>query len=198
MTATPADQGARDRIRTDLATNMLVEAGAGSGKTTSLVDRMLEHVRTGTPVERLTAVTFTRKAANELRERFQVRLERAIREASESGADASRYETALRELDRAFLGTIHSFCARLLRERPLEVGLDPGFQEITEEEWEDARLRFWRRWVERVRRDDPALLAGLQEVGVEPWMLYDGFKVVMTYPDVGFPVGAAARPDTAS
>jgi ATP-dependent helicase/nuclease subunit A len=50
VTRTPSDQPARDRIRTDLATNMLVEAGAGSGKTTSLVDRMLEHVRTGTPV----------------------------------------------------------------------------------------------------------------------------------------------------
>ena len=198
MTTLPVDQGARDRIRAELATNMLVEAGAGSGKTTSLVERMLEHVRTGTPVERLTAVTFTRKAAGELRERFQVRLERAVREASPGSDEAVRCEAALRELDRAFLGTIHSFCARLLRERPLEVGLDPGFQEISDEEWEDARLRFWRRWMERVRRDDPALLATLREVGIELSMLYDGFKVVMTYPDVDFPVASSTKPDTAS
>ena len=198
MTTLPNDQAARDRIRTDLATNMLVEAGAGSGKTTSLIERMLEHVCTGTPVERLTAVTFTRKAANELRERFQVRLERAVHEATPGSDVALRCEAALRELDRAFLGTIHSFCARLLRERPLEVGLDPGFQEITDEEWDDARLRFWRRWVDRLRRDDPATLVVLHEVGIEPAMLYDGFTAVMTYPDVEFPVAASAKPDTAS
>ncbi|MDB4879769.1 MAG: hypothetical protein JWL60_1215, partial [Gemmatimonadetes bacterium] len=198
MTTPPNDQAARDRIRTDLAANMLVEAGAGSGKTTSLVERMLEHVRTGTPVDRLTAVTFTRKAANELRERFQVRLERAVRETTADGEEGVRYAAALREMDRAFLGTIHSFCARLLRERPLEVGLDPGFQEISDEDWEDARLRFWRRWLERVRRDDAPLLAELQGVGIDPSMLHDGFKAVMTYPDVEFPVAASARPDTAS
>ena len=149
MSTQPRDQAARDRIRTDLATNLLVEAGAGSGKTTSLVDRMLEHVITGTPVERLTAVTFTRKAANELRERFQVRLEREIRESPPGSEQRLRCERALREIDRAFLGTIHSFCARLLRERPLEVGLDPNFQEVSEDAWEELTLRFWRRWVER-------------------------------------------------
>nr|MBA3672463.1 UvrD-helicase domain-containing protein [Gemmatimonadaceae bacterium] len=194
----PSDQPARDRIRTDLGTNMLVEAGAGSGKTTSLVDRMLEHVRTGTPVDRITAVTFTRKAANELRERFQLRLEEAVRDAEAGSDEASRYARALRELDRAFLGTIHSFCARLLRERPLEVGLDPGFQEVTEDAWEELKQRFWRRWVERASRANDAGLVALRDVGIEPYMLYDGFKTVMTYPDVDFPVGASARPDAAS
>jgi ATP-dependent helicase/nuclease subunit A len=197
-TARPADQAARNRIRTDLASNMLVEAGAGSGKTTSLVERMLEHIRTGTSVDRLTAVTFTRKAANELRERFQVRLERAVRESPAASQEAQRYETALRELDRAFLGTIHSFCARLLRERPLEVGLDPSFQEISEDEWEDARVRFWRRWTERTRRHEPQTFAELRSIGIDPSVLYEGFKVVMTYPDVEFPVAASERPDTAS
>ena len=156
MTRPPDDQPARDRIRTDLATNLLVEAGAGSGKTTSLVERMLEHVRTGTPVERLTAVTFTRKAANELRERFQLRLERAVREAADDETARARCEQALRELDRAFLGTIHAFCARLLRERPLEVELDPDFQEVSEEEWEQLKRSFWRRWVERARHGSGA------------------------------------------
>ncbi|HUQ45127.1 MAG TPA: UvrD-helicase domain-containing protein [Gemmatimonadaceae bacterium] len=198
MTHPPTDQAARVRIRTDLGTNMLVEAGAGSGKTTSLVDRMLEHVRTGTPVERLTAVTFTRKAANELRERFQVRLERELRESPAASDETRRCEQALRELDRAFLGTIHAFCARLLRERPLEVGLDPNFKEVSEEGWEELKKRFWRRWVERARRDDDAGLAALYEVGIDPSMLYDGFKTVMTYPDVEFSLTASAKPDTSS
>lgn len=197
MSRVPQDQAARDRIRTDLHTNMLIEAGAGSGKTTSLVERMLEHVRTGTPVERVTAVTFTRKAANELRERFQVRLERALREAGDNTEEAARYERALRELDRSFLGTIHSFCARLLRERPLEIGLDPNFQEVSDDDWEELKARFWRRWVERAKRDNDAGLAALHAVGIDPSELYGGFKLVMNYPDVEFPLVPSAVPDTA-
>ena len=193
----PTDQPARDRIRVDLNTNMLVEAGAGSGKTTALVDRMLEHVRTGTPVERIAAVTFTRKAANELRERVQVRLEREVREAGAASETGARCERALRELDRAFLGTIHSFCARLLRERPLEVGLDPNFQEVSEDGWEELKQRFWRRWVERARRDNDAGLVALYAVGIDPSMLFGGFATVMRYPDVDFPLDASAQPDTA-
>jgi ATP-dependent helicase/nuclease subunit A len=195
MTRIPADQPARDRVRLELDVNMLVEAGAGSGKTTALVGRMVEHVRRGTAVERLTAVTFTRKAANELRERFQVGLERAIRESAAGSNERERFERALRELDRAFLGTIHSFCARLLRERPLEVGLDPSFQEISEEAWEELQRHSWRRWVERARRDGDAGLGALATVGLEPSMLYQGFKTVVQYPDVAFPVGSSAPPD---
>ena len=78
MTAAPPDQQARDRIEHDLGTNLLVEAGAGSGKTTALVSRLLRHIVTGTPVEQLAAVTFTRKAADELRERFQLQLESVV------------------------------------------------------------------------------------------------------------------------
>ena len=100
MTRVHTDQAARDRIRTDLDTNMLVEAGAGSGKTTALVGRMLEHVRTGTHVERLAAVTFTRKAASELRERVQMALERAVRDTEGGSEEHARYDRALRELDR--------------------------------------------------------------------------------------------------
>src|ERR1700691_2834354 len=111
MTRIPPDQPARDRIRADLATNMLVEAGAGSGKTTALVQRMLEHVHTGTPVERMVAVTVTRKASHELRERFQITLEQAARNPNAGPDERARYDLALRQLDRAFLGTIHAFCA---------------------------------------------------------------------------------------
>ncbi|NUR19679.1 MAG: UvrD-helicase domain-containing protein, partial [Gemmatimonadaceae bacterium] len=126
--AAPADEAARSRILTDLDTNLLVEAGAGSGKTTSLVGRMVALVERGTPVERIAAVTFTRKAANELRERFQLALESRVRGDAPNAESAERCEAALRQLDAAFLGTIHSFCGRLLRERPLEVGLDPSFE----------------------------------------------------------------------
>src|SRR5512136_428046 len=103
-----SDQAARDRIVRDLGTTFLVEAGAGSGKTKSLVDRMVAILATGrAPIETLAAVTFTRKAAAELRGRFQLALERA-RLAERDPAVRDRLESALTGLERAFIGTIHS------------------------------------------------------------------------------------------
>jgi len=114
----PPDQAARDRICRDLGTTFLVEAGAGSGKTKSLVDRMIALLAAGrTTIDTLAAVTFTRKAAAELRGRFQVALERR-RIAEKDPAVRDRLDAALTGLERSFIGTIHSFCARLLRERP--------------------------------------------------------------------------------
>ena len=112
-----ADQAARDLIRTRLDINLLVEAGAGSGKTECLAQRMAEGVREGRyEVEQMAAVTFTRKAAAELRGRFQLTLESAL--ASEQDpARRGRAQQALRHLERLFAGTIHAFCAHLLRER---------------------------------------------------------------------------------
>src|SRR6185312_17540126 len=98
--APPAsDEAARQRILTDLESNMLVEAGAGSGKTTSLIGRMHALVMSGEPVERIAAVTFTRKAANELRERFQNKLETELR-ALDPGSEAwVRCDRALHDVD---------------------------------------------------------------------------------------------------
>ncbi len=193
-----SDQATRDRILSDLDTNFLVEAGAGSGKTTALVGRLLAYVRRGTPVEQLAAVTFTRKAATELRERFQEVLETTVRKAREHGEDAvilARLDGALEDLDRAFLGTIHSFCGRLLREHPLEAGLDPGFEEISEEEWPDIRRDFWSRWLERCRRSGDPALEEVRRLGIDPRILLQGFEVVVRYPDVEFPLADRPAPN---
>ncbi len=199
MKQTNNDQPARDAIRTDLSANMLVEAGAGSGKTTSLVARMLEHVRTGTSVERLTAVTFTRKAANELRERFQIALEEAIQKSVQASGgeseETTRYRAALRTMDRAYLGTIHGFCARLLRERPLEIGIDPTFQETSGDDWDALEEGFWRKWVERAKQQDDIELRALYDVGIDPRDLHHAFSMVVRYPDVDFPLTDVKAPD---
>ena len=76
------DKTARDRIKTELHCNFMVEAAAGTGKTTCIVNRMVQLVAKGAcDVDRLVAVTFTRKAAAELRDRFQTGLRRAATEA---------------------------------------------------------------------------------------------------------------------
>ena len=190
------DAIARRRIVEELDVNMLVEAGAGSGKTTSLVGRMLALVARGTPVERIAAVTFTRKAANELRERFQIELERRVRQAAGT-EDAAVFDRALREMDRCFLGTIHSFCGRLIRERPLEIALDPGFQEVTAEDWEELTLAFWRRWLERTKQSGDPRWTALAALGVDPRGLERAFRTVVLYPDVEFALEETPAPDVA-
>ena len=191
----PADQQARDRIVSDLDTNLLVEAGAGSGKTTSLVGRMLALVARGTSVDRIAAVTFTRKAANELRERFQLALEARVRDGALGIEVTMRYDAALRDLDSAFLGTIHAFCARLLRERPLEAGLDPNFHEVTDDDWTQLQADFWNRWLERLKRGDNPMLRALGDVGIDARGLYDGFRKVIDFLDVEFPLGESVAPE---
>ena len=195
MTIVVTDSVERERIRTELLANMLVEAGAGSGKTTSLVDRMVEHVRTGTAVECIAAVTFTRKAANELRERFQIGLEQALRDSQLDAGSHGRYCMALHELDRAFMGTIHSFCARILREHPLEAGLDPDFREVSGADAKALERGFWRRWTERETRSDSADIRALYAVGIDPTLLYESFTSVKKYPDVAFDSPQRPMPD---
>src|SRR5438094_548602 len=117
------DGESRRRIHEELLENILVEAGAGSGKTQMLAERMAAGVAAGVyQVERMAAVTFTRKAASELRGRFHLALEDELARASTGSRDQradpgriGRLQSALSNLERFFAGTIHSFCARLLR-----------------------------------------------------------------------------------
>jgi len=189
------DAAARAAIRSELGSNLLVEAGAGSGKTQSLAERMVEAVGSGLcGVDEIAAVTFTRKAAAELRGRFRLELERKI--ATER--DASRLERlrrAMMDVERMFAGTIHSFCAKLLRERPVEAGLAPGFREIEEAEDGILRRRAWREFVELALFRRAPELAALRETGVKPADLDGAFATVCEYPDVEFPPGEAQIPD---
>jgi len=183
MRRRPADQAARDRIATDLDITFLVEAGAGSGKTTSLVTRMVSLITSGrTPVDRIAAVTFTRKAAAELREKFQEALEAAARK--QTGVAAEHAQTALGHLGEATIGTIHAFCARLLRERPVEVGLDPEFQELEEGDADRFLDLHWLEFLEQERIADSRALADLTRLGVSPDQLSGLHKRLSQFRDV--------------
>lgn len=162
----PPDQKYRDQIASDLDRTMLVEAAAGTGKTTCLIARMVGLLREGKcSIESLAAVTFTRKAAAELRTRFQLALERAARESA--GGQRDRLLESLGNVERCFIGTIHSFCARLLRERPVEAGVDPGFAEL--DDVLDARLRqqAWRQHVATLITTDDPILPELESLGLK-------------------------------
>jgi ATP-dependent helicase/nuclease subunit A len=191
----PPDQSVRDLITCDLRKNILVEASAGTGKTTSLVARMINLIRQGEcPVGKLAAVTFTRKAAAELRSRFQVGLEQAARAAA--GIERQRLAQAVAHVERAFLGTIHSFCARLIRERPVEAGVDSEFTEIDEPQDSELRRQAWLEHVARLIASDDPLLAELEELGLEIGQLASAFERFALYPDVAnWPAEEIAVPD---
>ncbi|MEE8522381.1 MAG: UvrD-helicase domain-containing protein [Thermoanaerobaculia bacterium] len=143
------DAAARQRIETSLDESLLVEAAAGTGKTTVLVRRLVAVLERGiTEVDRVVAVTFTRKAAGELKLRLRQELDRARGRATEAGAQR-HLEQAVARLEEAHVGTIHSFCAEILRARPVEANVDPAFRELDEDE--SARLydRAFRGWIER-------------------------------------------------
>src|SRR3990172_7435743 len=154
------DQAARDRIARDLDATLFVEAGAGTGKTTELVGRIVALIRSGVPVERIAAITFTEKAAAELSERVRKELERAAadkdRYASFTTDERARCEQALPDLDRAAIQTLHSFAQRILSLYPLEAGLPPQLQIVDEVEGDIAFRDRWKRFVDELL-DDPGM-----------------------------------------
>ncbi len=157
--------------------NLVVTAGAGTGKTTLLVDRIV-HLLLRRPdplhITDIVALTFTNKAANEMKERLRERLQGYLeadlrvepvqeeqskpRRQIESLMDTyrlskdeldCRVQEALRNLERAEIGTIHSFAATLLRLFPLEAGVDPQFHEDDGKQFRRLFDQQWHLWLDQ-------------------------------------------------
>lgn len=153
------DAAARTTIENELETSYLVEAAAGTGKTTELVRRIVSVLKTGrSTVDRIVAVTFTRKAAGEMKLRLRHHLD-AARDVAATDEERRNLEEAMARLEEARIGTIHSFCAELLRERPVEAGVDPGFKELSEDEAQALYQRAFRSWIEH-RLGHPSVAIG--------------------------------------
>ena len=189
------DQAARNMIHSRFDLNLLVEAGAGSGKTTSLTDRMVEAVATGhVRVEHMAAITFTRKAANRLKEKFQEDLEKG-RHIETDPVRAVRMEEALQHLHRCFIGTIHSFCASMLRERPVEAGINPDFTELDETGDRLAQSEAWEQLLAMLKIENPLLLEELAAIGVDPLDLKIAAQVRNAFPEVRVYTERVEKPD---
>jgi ATP-dependent helicase/nuclease subunit A len=179
------DELSRQRILQDLDTNFLVEAAAGTGKTTSIVGRMVNLIATGKcDIERLAAMTFTRKAAAELRERFQLELRRQAASIDRSDQQRMRLQVALRHVEQAFIGTIHSFCTLLLRERPIEMNVGPNFRELEQAENDQLIDWAWAAFLDQLHESNDPLLLGFQEFGVHAADLKACFCRYVSNPDI--------------
>ncbi|MEN3338411.1 MAG: CRISPR-associated exonuclease Cas4, partial [Acidobacteriota bacterium] len=150
-----ADQPARDAISNALDETLVVEAAAGTGKTTELVKRILRILGSGrATVEKIVAVTFTEKAAGELKLRLREALEHE--RAAVKDADARlQLDKALASLEEAHVSTIHGFCAELLRERPVEARVDPLFAVLTEGQAERLFDEAFGGWLQARLSDPP-------------------------------------------
>lgn len=180
----PPDQDQRDLIDSALDRCLLVEAAAGTGKTTKMVDRLLGLLSRGCcEVENIAAVTFTRKAAAELRGRFVAELERRA-SSCDDPALRQRLARSLENLDRAFIGTIHSFCARLLRERPVEAGVRVGFEEADEETDAELRAEAWQLYLSGLYAEGNDSLDRLDELGLEPAALEGVYQTLCRFGDL--------------
>jgi ATP-dependent exoDNAse (exonuclease V) beta subunit len=211
---------ARDQRERNLAIRwidgpVLVEAGAGTGKTELMVDRVLHLVRSeGVPIEGIVAITFTIKAAAELRGRIRAALAKGVNDPDGPGrpggeddtgenapprddAGRARLRTALDNIDRAPISTIHSFALRLLQERPIEAGLRPGAGDVDPAAFEDLRDRVWTEWLrDSLVEGDPAVELFL-ELGFTKNHLESVRDALLDFPELrgGFPRSGNRTPE---
>jgi ATP-dependent exoDNAse (exonuclease V) beta subunit len=140
------DHAERVRIRTSLDETLIVEAAAGTGKTSELVARLVNVLAEGRgTVQTIAALTFTEKAAGELKLRLRAGLE--DERAKADGAKRARLEDAIAHLEEARVSTIHGFCNDILHERPVEAGVDPRFEVLADQQAEALYRRAFDAWL---------------------------------------------------
>jgi ATP-dependent helicase/nuclease subunit A len=164
MAFRPVDHDAREAARREFGRSLVLEAGAGTGKTTLLVDRIEALVLSGhARLEEIAAVTFTENAATVLKLRVRERLERARADPRRPEAERRRAASALEVVERAQVSTIHALCAAILQERPLECGVIPGFRTADETEADLLFGEAWEEWLaEGLLTGDEALVDALE------------------------------------
>jgi ATP-dependent helicase/nuclease subunit A len=139
VTIVPHDHDTRARLVNDVGTTFFVEAGAGTGKTTVLIDRIVKLITSGAAgMDQIAAITFTEAAAAELRDRLAQKFEELA-----TGAPDDLVGAAIDALDAAAVTTLHGFARKLLAEQPFVVGLPPLFDVA---DASASRVAFDERW----------------------------------------------------
>ena len=170
----------REEIMNSFNTNYLLEAGAGAGKTTIIVERIINQlIHTDTEPANIVAITFTKAAATELAERIQLKALDYLQDVEDH-----RIRRKLESIDEIFTGTIHSFCDLMLREMPFEANITPGY-EIVEEE-ADFHNKVWYDFIRNKEGDYKDKIDLLEKFSIDYRELRDGALVAMSNPDIDF------------
>lgn len=166
-----AEDITRKEILGDFTNNILIEALAGAGKTTILVDRLLTQIKEIEP-SGIVAITFTEKAADELKARFQKGLLEAY--ALSAGEEKNKLKKAVDQIDDIQISTIHSFCNKLLKEMTFEAGLGLDFEVIRDAKEELAIKEFFETFCrDSAQKADREKLA---KAGINAERLFSTFK----------------------
>ncbi len=188
---------AQQQAITALDCNVSVSAGAGSGKTRVLVERFVNILKQGLTGEKseitsadILAITFTRKAAGEMKERVRRRL--AELEQKDT-VNAVFWRRQLEALEQARINTIHGFCNSLLKENPVEAGLDPAFQVAEEVEMDEFLQRTVRQFIRNgLRHGDESILRLSDEYTATALvqhilMVWPKLENILAYGDLAIP-----------
>jgi ATP-dependent helicase/nuclease subunit A len=150
---TVGDGDARRRAVEETNRSFVVDASAGTGKTRTLLDRILHLVLESGPggppvrLSRICAITFTEKAAGEMKVRLRQELEKKLVDARTPADHLERIREALGDLETAAISTFHSFAVSLLKERPIEAELDPRFTALDDIRSELFFRKVWQPWI---------------------------------------------------
>lgn len=142
---------------TTTGVNAVVRAGAGSGKTKVLVERYIRQLALAqSDIDGIAAITFTRKSAKEMQERIRSRMDEMAR-VSDDVADREKWKRFSQAVAGAPISTIHSLCSRILRENPVETGIDPNFVLLEEIDDKELRQTEWQKLLVRLlEKNDPS------------------------------------------
>ena len=190
----PIDQAIRDDASQDLKTSFFLEAGAGTGKTRILVNRVIRIISTGAAlVQEIVVITFTEKAAGELRSRIREELHKGISSAEED--ERTRFRAALRSLNSAHIETIHAFASSILREQPLEPAVDPNFQQLDEMGNELDFEERWRDWIWSIEGADLAAVERCLILGMDLATVRDVAHILDRLRELSLSAMRARAPD---
>lgn len=189
-----SDELSKKLIAEELHSNILVEAVPGSGKTYNLIRRLVSMVTHGNiPAGQIAAITFTRKAAEELRTRFHEKVAALLAKAATGASDRQKLQRAAVEIEDGYIGTIHGFCGSIIRQYPVEAGIDPTFREIEPEESDAMLLETWSSYL----NEHPELidLLSAYNTGSRDDKLLQSLKEISGHLDVEFPAPENKMPD---
>lgn len=142
-----ADKAQREYITSHLNESMFVEAGAGAGKTTLIIERIVAQLVAGVKPEEIAAITFTNAAAEELRGRI-------VAEVKKRSVSSEKLTSVLHNIENMQISTIHSFCATLLKERCFEAGLPIGAKVLEDDDDEIRKGKIFDLWLTTLNEDE--------------------------------------------
>lgn len=144
----------RDLISNDISSSIFIDAGAGAGKTTSIVGRVLNQIKCGIDPKRIVIITFTNKATEEIQGRITEAVRKAMNDENYEEFERNIFKKAFTNLSSMNISTIHSFCFTLLSEKSFNIKFPIGVELIEENDAVDEQTKLFSKFIKGLSRTD--------------------------------------------